>query len=920
METDFIHLEGVRVNNLKNITVDIPRNRFVVITGVSGSGKSSLAFDTLFAEGQRRYVESLSSYARQFLGKVTKPDVDKITGISPSIAIGQKVAISNPRSTVGTATEIYEYLKLLFARLGKTYSPISGKEVKQYTTEDVLDFISKLPPETRCYLCFKNIIDSESLVPRLELLQGQGYSRVLQVGDTVTVSDIEEVLGSTKLKNAVAKKKEILILVDRFSVKSLNDSGDLLRRMTDSVETAFYEGDGYCFLLTTDAEGKITTDKFTDKFEADGITFLPLTPELFSFNNPYGACPECGGFGKVIGIDEDLVIPDKTLSVYQNAVACWRGDKMQKWKDNLIENSGNANFPIHKPIYELSEKEYDLLWNGCEYFGGIKDFFDFVASNSYKIQYKVMASRFRGQTICPVCHGSRLRKEAEYVKFAGKTITELVSMPIKNLKKFFDEVQLEESENRVSERVLKEIRQRLSFLSEVGLDYLTLGRTSSSLSGGETQRINLSTAICSNLTGSLYVLDEPSVGLHTRDTLRLIGTLEKLKDLGNTVVVVEHDEEIIKAADYVIDIGPYAGRLGGEVVFAGTLDELMKADTLTAKYIRKELTVSIPKNFRKVKDIITVNGTTQFNLKNINVDFPLNMITVVTGVSGSGKTTLVRGILYPALKRALGLGSPEKPGQYHSLSGDICAISDVELVDQNPIGRSSRSNPVTYVGAFDDIRTLFAQQKLAKVRGYNAGNFSFNVPGGRCETCQGDGFITVEMQFLADVTVVCEDCGGKKYKPEILDIKYNDNTIYDVLEMTINQAVELFKIGNSALEQRIVEKIMPLKDVGLGYLKMGQPSSTLSGGEAQRVKLAGFLLKSDSETHKMLIFDEPTTGLHAHDIDKLMKSFNALVEKGNTIIIIEHNKDVIKCADYVIELGPEGGEEGGYLIKAGISE
>lgn len=531
-----------------------------------------------------------------------------------------------------------------------------------------------------------------------------------------------------------------------------------------------------------------------------------------------------------------------------------------------------------------------------------------------------MASRFRGQTICPVCHGSRLRKEAEYVKFAGKTITELVSMPIKNLKKFFDEVQLEESENRVSERVLKEIRQRLSFLSEVGLDYLTLGRTSSSLSGGETQRINLSTAICSNLTGSLYVLDEPSVGLHTRDTLRLIGTLEKLKDLGNTVVVVEHDEEIIKAADYVIDIGPYAGRLGGEVVFAGTLDELMKADTLTAKYIRKELTVSIPKNFRKVKDIITVNGTTQFNLKNINVDFPLNMITVVTGVSGSGKTTLVRGILYPALKRALGLGSPEKPGQYHSLSGDICAISDVELVDQNPIGRSSRSNPVTYVGAFDDIRTLFAQQKLAKVRGYNAGNFSFNVPGGRCETCQGDGFITVEMQFLADVTVVCEDCGGKKYKPEILDIKYNDNTIYDVLEMTINQAVELFKIGNSALEQRIVEKIMPLKDVGLGYLKMGQPSSTLSGGEAQRVKLAGFLLKSDSETHKMLIFDEPTTGLHAHDIDKLMKSFNALVEKGNTIIIIEHNKDVIKCADYVIELGPEGGEEGGYLIKAGISE
>ena len=918
IEAENIHIEGARVNNLKNITLDIPRNKLVVITGVSGSGKSSLAFDTIYAEGQRRYVESLSSYARQFLGRITKPEVDSITGISPGIAIEQKVSITNIRSTVGTSTEIYEYLKLFFSRLGKTFSPISGNEIKQHTGTDIVNEILQKQKDTRCYICFKTQTDKKTIESQLNLFLGQAYSRLLKIDaenkeNPIEIISIEKVIASKKDIGDIVKNKEIIVLVDRIIVQGSEANEDLMRRLADSVETSLYEGSGYCTIVSQNPDLSVAINTYSNNYEIDGITFEQPNPNLFSFNNPYGACPVCEGLGKTQGVDEDLVIPDKNLSVFQDAVACWRGETMQEWKNLLIANASACKFPIHKPIAQLSEKEYDMLWNGSNTFGGINDFFKYVESKSYKIQYKVLASRFRGLTICPSCKGSRLRKEALYVRYDNKTINDFVNMSVKEFYEYFNKLQLNEIEEQIAGRVVQEIKQRIKFLSDVGLDYLTLNRLSSTLSGGETQRINLATALGSNLTGSMYILDEPSVGLHSRDTQRLIKTLKYLRDLGNSVIIVEHDEEIMREADYIVDIGPHAGRLGGEVVFAGTVPELLKSNTLTAKYLNGEMFVPIPQHKRKVRNKITVHNANQFNLKNITVSFPLNMITVVAGVSGSGKSTLIGEILFPALKKHLGEGG--KPGKHSAITGDLQAITEVEMVDQNPIGRSSRSNPVTYIGAFDDIRNLFAQQKLSTVRGYKAGSFSFNVPGGRCESCEGDGFTVVEMQFLADVTLVCDECGGKRFKEEVLDVKYKNLSIFDILDMTINQAVELFEQGTTNIEKKIAQKLKPLQDVGLGYLKMGQSSSTLSGGEAQRVKLAFFLSKSESEKAKLFIFDEPTTGLHFHDINKLMSAFNALVEKGHSIIVIEHNKDVIKCADYLIELGPEGGEEGGYLLS-----
>ena len=922
MEEKIINILGARVNNLKNINVSMPRNKLVVITGVSGSGKSSLAFDTLYAEGQRRYVESLSAYARQFLGRVTKPDVDKITGISPSIAIKQKVYNTNQRSTVGTSTEIYEYLKLIFARLGKTYSPVSGKEVKRFTVDDIIDIIVNSPEGSRYYICFKQKTDASTISEQLNIILEQGYSRiVISENENIQLTKLQDIMTNKTVLGNLASSGEIIVLVDRLVVHSnmIKLDEDVLRHINDSIETTLYEGSGFCLLINVTDKEHPLINTYSNKFEADGITFEEPSTNLFSFNNSYGACPTCEGFGKVIGIDEDLVIPDKSLSVYEGAVACWKGDKMQEWKNELVMNADKCGFPIHTPISQLTDDEYSMLWNGTAYFHGINDFFKYVDEHIYKIQYRVMKSRYQGRTKCPDCDGKRLRKDALYVKFRGKNIDDFVNMQIGDLRNFFFNLELTNYEKSVAERLFYEIRQRLDFLNDVGLHYLTLNRMSSTLSGGESQRINLATALGSNLTGSMYILDEPSVGLHTVDVERLIKMLRKLRDMGNSVIVVEHDEQIIRAADYIVDIGPFAGSQGGEVVFSGTLDEMMKSDTLTAKYLRGDLKVQLPVNHRKVKDFITVKGASQFNLKKIDVNFPLNMITVVTGVSGSGKTTLVDGILFPALKRKFG-DTSYKSGKFFSLCGDIMAISDVELVDQNPIKRSTRTNSATYIGVYDDIRTLFAQQKLSIVRGYKSSTFSFNVSGGRCESCQGDGYITIEMQFLPDVTLVCDECGGKRFKPEILEVKYKNVSIYDILEMTISQAVALFKSGDTSIEQKIAFKLQPMEDVGLGYLKMGQSSSTLSGGEAQRLKLASYLLNKSDHKHKLLIFDEPTTGLHFHDINKLMVSLNELVEAGNSIIIIEHNKDVIRCADYIIELGPDGGEAGGYLLYQGIPE
>ncbi len=911
-----IIIKRARVHNLKDIDVAIPRSKLVVITGLSGSGKSSLAFDTLYAEGQRRYVESLSAYARQFLGRMSKPEVDYIKGIPPAIAIEQKVNTRNPRSTVGTSTEIYEYLKLLFARIGKTYSPISGERVKKHQVSDVIDYILALPAGTRGIILSPiTLPEGRSFSEQLEVLKMQGFSRIELNGETVRLEDITK---------DIAKKEQtdsVLLVIDRFSVQQDEDTRN---RLTDSAQTAFVESKGLCVLKIFKDDGSIKQATFTNKFEADGMTFDEPSDLMFSFNNPYGACPTCEGFGKVMGIDEDLVIPNKSLSVCDEAVVCWRGEKMSEWLNQLIINAGKANFPIHKPYFDLTEAERKMLWKGTPHFLGIDDFFKFVEENQYKIQYRVMLSRYRGKTVCPMCHGTRLRPEASYVKIGGKTISDLVLLPISELKLFFSSLKISTHEQQIARRLLIEITNRIQFLMDVGLSYLTLNRLSNTLSGGESQRINLATSLGSSLVGSLYILDEPSIGLHPRDTHLLIKVLRQLQTLGNTVVVVEHDEEIMRAADYIIDIGPEAGRLGGQVIFQGALtDELLQgkntpANSHTFDYLTGKEQIEIPAVRRKWSNYIEVLGARQNNLKGINVKFPLNVITAVTGVSGSGKSSLVRDVFYPALKKQLGEAA-EKTGLHESLTGSFHLVKDVEFVDQNPIGKSSRSNPVTYIKAYDEIRKLFADQPLSKQMGYSAAYFSFNVDGGRCEECQGEGTITVEMQFMADLVLTCESCHGKRFKQDILDVTYRGANIYDVLEMTVNQAIVFFAEDSGSTCKKIVKRLKPLQDVGLGYIKLGQSSSTLSGGESQRVKLAA-ILSTEKPEPSIFIFDEPTTGLHFHDIKTLMKAFNALIASGHTVIIIEHNPDVIKCADYIIDIGTEGGEKGGNLVFSGTPE
>ncbi len=906
----YIEIKGARVHNLKNISTLIPRNQFIVITGVSGSGKSSLAFNTLFAEGQRRYVESLSAYARQFLGRIDKPEVDFIKGIPPAIAIEQKVNTRNPRSTVGTSTEIYDYLKLLFARIGRTFSPVSGEEVTRHMVSDVVDFISGFNEGTRILIGAplkpKN---GRTLLQEAGLLLQQGFSR-LETGNEIF--RIDELLVPN---NNNFCKGECNVVVDRIQVAY---DEDLVNRMADSVQTAFFEGNGYCVIKAYTPEG-VMSKSFSGRFETDGIIFEEPSVHMFSFNNPVGACPTCEGYGKVIGIDEDLVIPNKSLSVYQDAIACWKGEKMKEWRDKLVYSAQKFNFPIHKPYYELTEEQRLLLWSGNRYFDGLNDFFRHLEEQSYKIQYRVMLSRYRGKTTCPECRGSRLKKEAGYVKVASRSIQNLVLMPVSELKNFFDTISISETDEKIARRLLIELRSRISFLCDVGLGYLTLNRLSSTLSGGESQRINLATSLGSSLVGSLYILDEPSIGLHSRDTGRLIGVLQKLKQLGNTVLVVEHDEEIMLAASHIIDMGPLAGYLGGEIVFQGNHTDLINSKrSLTADYLTGREKIEIPAYRRKWNNYIEIVGARENNLKNMRVKFPLNTITVVTGVSGSGKSSLVSRILYPALTKLLG-GYGERTGYHDALLGDTHLITAVEFVDQNPIGKSSRSNPVTYLKAFDEIRKLYADQQAAKYQGLNPSHFSFNVEGGRCEECQGEGTIKVEMQFLADVYLVCEGCGGKRFKEEILEVKYKNHSIDDILNLTVDQAIELFMKGKSSTEKKIVKKLQPLQDVGLGYVTLGQSSATLSGGESQRVKLASFLAK-EKDTPTLFIFDEPTTGLHFHDIRKLLDSFNALMERGHSIIIIEHNLEIIKSADWVIDLGPEGGDKGGYVIFEGTPE
>ena len=904
-----ILLRGVRVHNLKNINVEIPHGKLVVITGLSGSGKSSLAFDTLFAEGQRRYVESLSSYARQFLGRMNKPDVDFIDGIPPAIAIQQKVNTRNPRSTVGTSTEIYDYLKLLFARVGRTYSPVSGIEVKRHSVSDVVDAVKNFPDGTKVLICFPyrfNTLQPQEL--QLDLLFKQGYSRIIYENELFKIEDFKKELHKLKLE-------ELLVLLDRIIIKTEdNQTG----RIADSVQTAFFEGRGICYILTM--EDKIQDIyEFSNKFEADGIEFEIPTEHTFSFNNPIGACPVCEGFGKVLGIDEDLVVPNKNVSVYDDAVVAWRGDVMKHFKNDFIKKATKYNFPIHRPYFDLTEAEKDLLWNGNSTVSGIYDFFDYVESQRQKIQYRVMLSRYRGKTVCPECKGRRLKKQAFYVKIDGRSIGDLVDISISELREFFRNIKLNDYDTEVAFRLIEEIVLRLDSIIDVGLGYLTLNRLSSTLSGGESQRINLATVFGSGLVGSLYVLDEPSIGLHPKDTQNLIKVLKALRDRDNTVVVVEHDEEIIRSADYIIDIGPYAGDFGGEVMFSGTLGEMLeKSGSLTAKYIKGELKNNIPKDRTKWKNYIEIKGARQNNLKNIDVKFPLGIVSVITGVSGSGKTSLVKGILYPALKKILGQHA-DQTGLYAEITGDINLISDIEYVDQNPIGKSSRSNPATYIKAYDEIRKLYADQKYAKNNGYKPSHFSFNVPGGRCEVCQGEGEITVEMQFMADVHLVCEACNGKRFKEDILEVKYNGKNIHEVLEMSISEAVDFFGKGTSRTEKKITELFQSYLDVGLGYVKLGQSSSTLSGGEAQRIKLAGFL-SHEKSSPMVFVFDEPTTGLHFHDINKLLQSFEKMRAHGHTLIIIEHNPEVIRFADWVIDLGPEGGENGGRLICAGTPE
>lgn len=901
-ENDFITIKGARVNNLKNIDVRIPRNKLVVITGLSGSGKSSLAFDTLYAEGQRRYVESLSSYARQFLGRMSKPECDFIKGIPPAIAIEQKVTSRNPRSTVGTSTEIYEYLRLLFARVGKTYSPVSGQLVKKDSVEDIVNCMLSYPKGTR-YTVLTPILprDGRSVAEQLDMDMKQGFTRLEVDGEMVRIEDY-----------TYNENDKVYLLVDRMSC---DDSKDAISRLTDSAETAMYEGDGTCmlrFYLSDDTRLHV----FSTKFEADGIKFEEPNDQMFSFNSPLGACPTCEGFGKIIGIDEHLVVPNRTLSVYDGAVLCWRGEKMGEWLNEFLREAPAHDFPIFAPYYELTQEQKDYLWHGPREKVCIDSFFKMLEENQYKIQYRVMLARYRGKTTCPTCHGSRLKKEASYVRVGGKNISELVEMPITQLQEFFRTLTLDAHDTLVAQRLLSEIKNRLTFLSDVGLGYLTLNRLSNSLSGGESQRINLATSLGSSLVGSLYILDEPSIGLHSRDTTRLIKVLRQLQQLGNTVVVVEHDEEIIRAADYIIDIGPKAGRLGGQVVYEGDMKDLHKgSDSYTVKYLLGEETIDLPASHRPWNNFIEIKGARENNLKGIDVRFPLNVMTVVTGVSGSGKSTLVRDIFYKALKREYSESS-ERPGEFISLEGDIRQVNDIEFVDQNPIGKSSRSNPVTYVKAYDEIRKLFADQPLAKQMGYSAGYFSFNTEGGRCEECKGEGTVTVEMQFMADLVLKCESCHGKRFKNDTLEVKFEGKNIYDILEMTVNQAIEFFTEHN---QKKIAKKLRPLQDVGLGYIKLGQSSSTLSGGENQRVKLAYFLSIEKAQP-TIFVFDEPTTGLHFHDIKKLLEAFDALISRGHTLVIIEHNMDVIKCADHVIDLGPEGGDMGGNLVATGTPE
>ena len=912
MDQRYIQIKGARVNNLKNVDLDLPLGKFIVITGVSGSGKSSLAFDTLYAEGQRRYVESLSAYARQFLGRMAKPECDYIKGLPPAIAVEQKVNTRNPRSTVGTATEIYDYLRMLFARVGHTYSPVSGLEVRKHGIDDIVRTVLSYPHGTRiAVLTDLRIPEGRTFAQQLDILLKEGFSRLEKDGAFVDIADLVAM-------EDPGMPDGYRLLIDRLSV---SDDKDEVSRLADSVETAYFEGHDEAVIKVWGSDG-VHEHSFSRKFSADGIEFREPSDLMFNFNNPYGACPECEGFGKVLGVSEELVVPNKALSVYQNAVKCWSGEKMSEWKKRLIHLAPRYNFPIHTPYNELTDAQLEFLWYGNSMWEGIYGFFRWLDSRQDKMQYRVLKARYRGKTVCPVCHGSRLRKDVDYVKVGGKTITEIVRMPVESLSDFFNSLELGESDSRIAERLLLELRRRLQFLKDVGLGYLTLDRLSSTLSGGESQRINLATSLGSSLVGSLYILDEPSIGLHSRDTERLVSVLRHLQAIGNTVVVVEHDEDIMLAADEIVDVGPDAGRLGGRIILQGNMREILGSDkdlgSYTADYLRGRRRIEVPKRRRPWKRFVEVAGASENNLKNIDVKFPLGVLTVVSGVSGSGKSTLVRTILYNGLMRALGEAS-DVPGAMRELRGSISDIKQVEFVDQNPIGTSSRSNPATYLKAYDEIRKLFSEQQLSRQMGFTPGYFSFNTEGGRCEECKGEGTITIPMQFMADISVECEVCHGKRFKQEVLDVEYRGKNIYDFLDMTVNQAIEFLGESSGATERRIVARLKPLQDVGLGYIKLGQSSSTLSGGENQRVKLA-YYMAQESQTDTLFIFDEPTTGLHFHDISVLLKSLNRLVDKGNTVIIIEHNMDVIKSADWLIDIGPEGGDAGGQVVAAGTPE